>query len=157
MATIITNQTQTEINRVAISEQNKILKHVIQKVKDSQLFENYEINFNNLSVDESNVGIILNSGARKSRTYVDGGYDAIIPIAIILRSIGNASDDKTMHCIDLINQLGAWFDENVQRDKTISGYTIISVEQTNQANITYRDASGVEDVGAEFNINYSKD
>ena len=157
MATIITNQTQTEINRVAISEQNKILKHVIQKVKDSQLFENYEINFNNLSVDESNVGIILNSGARKNRTYVDGGYDAIIPITVVLRSIGNASDDKTLHCIDLVNQLGIWFDENIQRDKSITGYTISEVVQQTQANIAYRDDSGIEDVGAEFNIKYSKE
>lgn len=157
MSVIITNQTQTQINRVAISEQNKILKYVIQKIKDSYIFENYEVNFNNLSVEGSNVGVILNSGSRKSREFVDGGYDAVIPISIILRNIGVATDDKSLHEIDLINQLGAWFDDNIQRDKSISGYTIYSVEQQTQAIITYRDESGIEDVGADFNIVYSKD
>lgn len=157
MATIITNQTQTEINRLAISEQNKILKYIIQKVKDSGVFQNYEINFNDLRTDVSNVGIILNSGSRKSRVYVDGGYEAVIPISVVLRNIGSATDDKTLHCIDLVNQLGMWFDEHIQRDKGITGYTIYGVEQQTQSNITYRDESGIEDVGADFNINYSKD
>lgn len=157
MATIITNQTQTEINRLAISEQNKILKYIIQKVKDSGVFQNYEINFNDLRTDVSNVGIILNSGSRKSRVYVDGGYEAIIPISVILRNIGNVTDDKTLHCIDLVNQLGMWFDEHIQRDKGIAGYTVYGVEQQTQSHVTYRDESGIEDVGADFYINYSKD
>ena len=157
MATVITNQQQTVINRLAISEQNKILKHIIQKVKESGIFGNSEINFNDLKTGVSNVGIILNSGSRKSRIYVDGGYDAEIPISVILRCIGEASDDRRLHNIDLVNQLGIWFDENIVRDKTITGYTIYSVNQTTQANITYADESGIEDVGADFTIMYSKD
>lgn len=157
MATVITNPQQTAVNRLAISEQNKILKYVIQKVKDSNIFGNLEINFNDLRTDVSNVGIILNSGSRKSRVYVDGGYDAEIPITVILRCIGEASDDRRLHNIDLVNQLGIWFDENIQRDKSVTGYTIYSVNQTNQANITYADESGIEDVGANFTIMYSKD
>jgi hypothetical protein len=157
MAVVITNPTQTEINRVAISEQNKILKYIISKIEESGLFENYEVNFNDLKTSSSNVGVILNSGSRKNRTFVDGGYDAIIPITVILRNVGNTTDNKTLHGIDLINQLGIYFEENITRDKSIEGYTISDVVQQTQATVTYRDESGIEDCGADFNINYSKD
>lgn len=157
MAVVITNQTQTEINRLAISEQNKILKYVIQKIKDSSIFGNHEINFNDLKNDGTNIGVILNSGSKKRSIYVDGGYDAVIPITVIYRNVGNATDDKTLHGIDLVNQLGVWLEEHIVRDKSITGYTIYSIVQNTQANVMYRDEHGTEDVGAEFSINYSKD
>jgi hypothetical protein len=157
MGIIITNPEQTAINRVAVSEQNKIIKWVIDKIEESDIFENYEINFNDLKIDKSNVGIILNSGARKSSEYVDGGYDAVIPLNITLRKVGTESDDSRLHNIDLINQLGIWFDENIVRNKEVEGYTIYSVEQQNQATLVYADESGIEDTSAEFRVSYSKD
>lgn len=157
MGTIITNQSQTQINRLAISEQNKIVKWLLQKVKDSRVFGNYEINFNDLRTDVTNVGIILNSGSRKSNEFVDGGYEAQIPISIVLRSVGDATDDRRLHNIDLINQMGMWFDENIVRDKSVTGYTIYFVSQQTQGAVVYRDEHGIEDAGADFIIKYSKD
>lgn len=156
MSVVIGTQNNNRAVSIPISEQNKILTWLIQKIKSSNIFRNYEINFNDLKSDKSNVCILLLSGSTKSRQYVDGGYDATIPFQFIFRTLGSVTDNTRLNAIDLVNQLGMWLDENVHYNKEISGYTIYSVTQETQATIDYRDESGTEDASAQFRISYSR-
>ena len=92
----------------------------------------------------------------KPKQYVDGGYDGVIPIQIVVRTLGLTSEENKLHVIDLLNQLGMWFDETIHYNKDISGFTIYSVSQQTVAVIGYADESGLVDVVADFRINYSK-
>ena len=157
MSVVLQEQNRNRAASVPISEQNKIVVLLLEKIKTSGIFQNYEIIFNDLKTDKSNVGIMLLSGAVKNRIDVCGGYDAVIPFAIVLRTLGTVKESERINKLDLIDQMGMWFEENVVRDKTITGYTIYNVEQTSQSVVSYRDDSGIEDVSAEFKINYSKD
>lgn len=156
MAVIITNPSKHAEASVPISEQNKIIIWLKRQIEFADFFENYEINYNNLRTDVSNVSIIQNQGAVKSKQYVDGGYDGIIPVQIVVRTLSLTAEENKLHVIDLLNQLGMWFDENIHYNKEILGFTIYSVSQQTVAVIGYADESGLVDVVADFRITYSK-
>lgn len=156
MAITIVDSGSKSTGSVAISEQNKLINWLIKKVKESGVFENFDVIFNDLRTDASCVGIMLNSGAKKTSVYVDGGYDGTIPTSIVFRCVDTVNDTTRLNMIDKINELGVWFDENIKSDKSINGYSISGVEQINLATISYVDDSGIQDAIADFNIEYSR-
>lgn len=156
MAVKLVNQNQNNQPSVPISEQVKLINWLVDKIKTSNIFKNYEVIFNDLRTDESNVGIMLLPGANKSRQYVDGGYDGSIPFAIVFRSVNVNSEDTKLAMLDLVNQMGIWFSENISSNKEIVGYCVNDVEQSTIAVINYADDSGLTEASAEFKLEYSR-
>lgn len=156
MAITIVDSGSKSTGSVAISEQNKLINWLIKKVKDSGVFENFDVIFNDLRTDASCVGIMLNSGAKKTSVYVDGGYDGTIPTSVVFRCVDTVNDTTRLNMIDKINELGVWFEDNIKSDRSINGYSISGVEQINLATISYVDDSGIQDAIADFNIKYSR-
>lgn len=156
MAVKLVNQNQNNQPSVPISEQVKLINWLVDKIKSSGIFKNYDVIFNDLRTDKSNVGIMLLQGANKSRQYVDGGYDGVIPFAIVFRSFNVNSEDTKLSMIDLVNQMGIWFSDNISSNKEIVGYCINSIEQATISVINYADDSGMTEASAEFSLSYSR-
>lgn len=145
---------------IPVAEQTMLLKKVLELVEGSALFKGYKLTLNFVNGDNNGVCIRIPSNlAVKTKVYVDSSYEAELTFQVILRATAVSGVYDRVNNLDMVNQLGIYFEElNEQGYDTfdIDSIVIDDISQSTQAGVIYRGDNGIEDVGANFIMKYSK-
>lgn len=155
MASIV-NSTNNVVNSVPVSIQVLLINCIIKLIKESNIFGSLPVELNFLSGSADTLCVRLNNDSCKLHEFVDGSYEAKVLFTVIYRKQNISSTSERTHILDLINELGMFFEEldEIEIDSDMV-YIDRVVQQTNSG-ILFRDASGVEDNGAIFEVYFSK-
>lgn len=105
------NQTK-KLSAVPVSEASQVYR-AIKKWLDTYSGSPAErMNYEYLPEDGGLTLVIDNQGARKTREYILGGYEAQCKIQIVYRVVCSNNDDR-MKADEVLNSYGEWCERNI--------------------------------------------
>lgn len=137
---------------IPVSDQGLILDWLLSKLNSfAGLPVTTELNF--LDTTGDCACIRVSDKSNKLESYIDGSYTGQLEFLFVLRYKSLATSDERITALDIVNNVGAYLGSIKEN---FSGVFINSIEQTSNASVIYRDASGIEDNGATFVLLFEK-
>lgn len=142
-------------NLLSASEQSIITLAVLELMNKSPTIKELETLAEYQSIPKEN-GICFYSmrSPRKTKNYLDGGFEAQFPFFIIYRCSPKTTPQRIKKQ-EVLNVLGEWL-EKADYPELSEGREIITIERTTTSYLAARDESGVEDYQCNFNLLYRK-
>lgn len=145
---------QEQRNKIPILEQTKLIKQIIEKIKDFEPLKYYDILLNMSDNSKDCIIFYLMDSSAKDRVFIDGSYEAHIPFRVIIQNKYISTNEELLEIVDLLNQLGDYL-EHIDKIE-IKEYNIYQIEQTSIARPSNQVQDGTRFVSAEYNIKYKK-
>lgn len=139
------------------NEQTSILKVIYELIENYPLLNGMKVNFDEVDIDISNIGILSSSGSKVLSRDILGGFKGLLPFTLAWGGIPTTSKRK-INVVEILNSIGNWLNKQTIKDSKGNEYKleeypalsgnrkIETIEQTTVPHI-----SGVADNG---NVKY---